>query len=42
MVDEDETQLILTTLFDIRTDVRHLIALLEEEEDDDAGEEEEG
>jgi hypothetical protein len=41
MVDEDETQLILITLFDIRTDVRRLIELLEED-DDDTGEEEEG
>lgn len=41
MEDTDATQLILESLFDIRTDVRYLISVLKED-DDDAGEEEEG
>ncbi len=35
-------ELVLNTLFEIRTDVRYLIDILDGDEDDDAGEEEEG
>ncbi len=41
MEDSEVTQLILESLFDIRTDVRYLVSVLKED-DDDAGEEEEG
>lgn len=41
MEESEATQLILESLFDVRTDVRFLISIVKED-DDDAGEEEEG
>jgi hypothetical protein len=41
MEESEATQLILESLFDIRTDVRYLISIVTED-DDDAGAEEEG
>jgi hypothetical protein len=42
-VHEDDVEIVMATLFDIRSDVRYLVDLLDldEEDDDDSGEEEE-